>query len=60
MTAWAPESVPFMADESVLAIPEISVIKYDLPCYLQYAESVNAVKIRLNKESEPEPSSNSS
>ena len=41
LAAGSPEDAPFMADEAVLAVPGISApIKYDLPCYLQFAEFV--------------------
>lgn len=41
-----------MADECVLGTPGISVIKYDLKCYLQYAELLKDMKEKLNEEGE--------
>jgi len=49
LAAGDPESAPFMADESVLAVPEITVIKYDLKCYLTYAEAVKKATKELKK-----------
>ena len=40
LAALSPEDVPFMADESVIAIPGIQVIRYDMNCYLQFAQGV--------------------
>ena len=40
LAAGSPEHVPFMADESVTAVTKITVIKYDLSCYMQFADAI--------------------
>ena len=44
-----PEQVPFMADESVLAIEEFSKLDYSLKQYLIYAKIIQEKVKQLNK-----------
>jgi hypothetical protein len=46
----APEKVPFMADECIMAINNVVTIDYTLKEYMQYVDQVNGVCARLNKE----------
>lgn len=50
LAAGAPEHAPFMADESMLAIPGLSPLQYTPPFYNRYAEQIKACVDRLNKE----------
>ena len=50
LAAGAPEHAPFMADESMLAIPGLSPLQYTPAHYNRYAEQVKACVKRLNKE----------
>lgn len=40
LAAYDAENAPFMADESVLGVPDVGVIKYDLTCYTKFAQAV--------------------
>ena len=48
LCAAAPESVPFMADESVLAVPGLGRLEYTLKYYLTYAKKVQTKAKQLN------------
>ena len=43
------ENAPFMADESVLGVPGIGVVKYDLLCYTRFAEAVQEKTAQLKE-----------
>lgn len=49
LAAACPESAPFMADECLMAIPDIEGIDYTTKEYLKFASHINAVSERLNK-----------
>jgi len=49
LAAGSPDQAPFMADESVTSIPSITVLKYDLNCYLHYAEQVKEAASALQE-----------
>lgn len=49
MAAACPESAPFMADECLMAIPDIEGIDYTTKEYLKFASHINTVAERLNK-----------
>lgn len=48
LCAAAPEGVPFMADESVLAVPGLGKLEYTLKQYLAYAQKIQAKTKQLN------------
>lgn len=48
LSAACPQNVPFMADECLLAIPEIGAIDYTTNQYLQYVQHIQATVNRLN------------
>ncbi|KAG5880752.1 hypothetical protein JTB14_030577 [Gonioctena quinquepunctata] len=50
LAAACPESAPFMADECLMAIPDIEGIDYTTKEYLKFANHINTVSDRLNKE----------
>ena len=52
LAAGCPDAVPFMADESVVAVPEITVLKYDLNCYMQFADGITSKLKWLQKTGE--------
>lgn len=49
LAAACPESAPFMADECLMAIPDIEGIDYTTKEYLKFANHINSVAERLNK-----------
>lgn len=49
MAAANPDSAPFMADECLLAIPDIEGIDYTTKEYLKFASHIKSVADRLNK-----------
>ncbi|XP_063904144.1 uncharacterized protein LOC135123437 [Zophobas morio] len=49
LAAACPESAPFMADECLLAIPDIEGIDYTTKEYLKFVSHIQAVAERLNK-----------
>lgn len=49
LCAAAPDQAPFMADESVLAVPELGKLEYNLKHYLAYAKKVQTKARQLNK-----------
>jgi len=49
LAAGAGDMVAFMADESVLAFSQISVLKYDVRTYLQFNEAIIEVTNQLQK-----------
>uniref|UniRef100_A0A8D9ATB4 Uncharacterized protein n=1 Tax=Cacopsylla melanoneura TaxID=428564 RepID=A0A8D9ATB4_9HEMI len=51
LAAATPEVAPFMADECLMAIPEIEGIDYTTKEYLKFVNFINATVERLNKES---------
>lgn len=50
LAAAAPHSAPFMADECLMAIPEIEGIDYTTKEYLNFVQHIQATVDRLNKE----------
>ena len=50
LAAAAPEIAPFMADECLMAIPEIEGIDYTAKEYLKYVQYIRTVVDRLNAE----------
>nr|CAH7730261.1 unnamed protein product [Callosobruchus chinensis] len=52
LAAACPESAPFMADECLMAIPDIEGIDYTTKEYLKFAQHIAAVADRLNTEAE--------
>lgn len=50
LAAAAPEMAPFMADECLMAIPEIEGIDYTTKEYLNFVAHINATAERLNSE----------
>ncbi|XP_071443480.1 uncharacterized protein Amun isoform X1 [Hetaerina americana] len=50
LSAAAPETAPFMADECLMAIPEIEGIDYTTKEYLNFVQLIQNVAERLNKE----------
>ncbi|XP_008468919.1 uncharacterized protein LOC103506312 [Diaphorina citri] len=51
LAAATPEVAPFMADECLMAIPEIEGIDYTTKEYLKFVNFINNTVERLNKES---------
>lgn len=49
LAAACPESAPFMADECLMAIPEIEGIDYTAKEYLKYVNHIQQAVDRLNK-----------
>lgn len=52
LAAADPDSAPFMADECLMAIPDIEGIDYTTKEYLKFATHISSVADRLNKESQ--------
>lgn len=52
MAAAAPEIAPFMADECLMAIPDIEGIDYTAKEYLKYVQHIRTVVDRLNAENQ--------
>lgn len=50
LTAASPETAPFMADECLMAIPEIEGIDYTTKEYLNFVQHIQATVNRLNSE----------
>lgn len=50
VAAACPEAAPFMADECLMAIPEIEGIDYTTKEYLNFVQHIQATVNRLNKE----------
>lgn len=50
LAAAAPESAPFMADECLMAIPEIEGIDYTTREYMNFVQHIQATTDRLNEE----------
>lgn len=50
LAAACPEGAPFMADECLMAIPEIEGIDYTTKEYLNFAQHIQATVNRLNRE----------
>ncbi|XP_006816334.1 uncharacterized protein LOC100371869 [Saccoglossus kowalevskii] len=50
LAAGAPDQAAFMADESMLAFPELTPLEYTLKQYMRYIEVVNKIVKRLHKE----------
>lgn len=53
LAAAAPENAPFMADECLMAIPEIEGIDYTTKEYLNFVSHIQTTVKRLNSEKEP-------
>lgn len=54
LAAASPETAPFMADECLMAIPDIEGIDYTTKEYLKFANHIKAAVERLNKVVEEE------
>ena len=52
LSAGAPDLVPFMADEAMMAIPDLGEINYNLPFYMKFMEKINKVVQQLKKKGE--------
>ena len=52
LAAASPENAPFMADECLMAIPEIEGIDYTTKEYLNFVQHIQNTVERLNKQSE--------
>ena len=52
LAAASPENAPFMADECLMAIPEIEGIDYTTKEYLNFVQHIQTTVERLNKQSE--------
>ncbi|CAH1284204.1 unnamed protein product [Diabrotica balteata] len=52
LAAACPDSAPFMADECLMAIPDIEGIDYTTKEYLKFANHIKSVAERLNKAAE--------
>ncbi|XP_055607093.1 putative uncharacterized protein DDB_G0291812 [Uranotaenia lowii] len=50
LAAAAPETAPFMADECLMAIPEIEGIDYTTREYMNFVQHIRATTNRLNEE----------
>lgn len=50
LAAAAPEKAPFMADECLMAIPEIEGIDYTTKEYLNFVQHIQQTVERLNSE----------
>ncbi|XP_063223548.1 uncharacterized protein LOC134531679 isoform X2 [Bacillus rossius redtenbacheri] len=50
LAAAAPEQAPFMADECLMAIPEIEGIDYTTKEYLNFVQHIQTTVARLNRE----------
>uniref|UniRef100_A0A182NRV8 Uncharacterized protein n=1 Tax=Anopheles dirus TaxID=7168 RepID=A0A182NRV8_9DIPT len=53
LAAAAPETAPFMADECLMAIPEIEGIDYTTREYLNFVQHIQVTTDRLNRECHP-------
>lgn len=51
LAAASPENAPFMADECLMAIPEIEGIDYTTKEYLNFVQHIQHTVERLNKQS---------
>lgn len=51
LAAASPENAPFMADECLMAIPEIEGIDYTTKEYLKFVQHIQNTVQRLNKQS---------
>ncbi|XP_074135881.1 uncharacterized protein LOC141549818 isoform X2 [Sminthopsis crassicaudata] len=49
LTAGAPETTAFMADEAVAAVPGLPVLQYTLKHYILYLDKIRACAKRLNQ-----------
>lgn len=52
LAAACPDSAPFMADECLMAIPDIEGIDYTTKEYLKFAQHISSVADRLNSDAE--------
>lgn len=48
LCAAAPHVAPFMADEAVLAVPDLGKLDYSLKQYLKYAQKIREKAAELN------------
>lgn len=53
LAAAAPETAPFMADECLMAIPEIEGIDYTTREYMNFVQHIQTTTDRLNRECHP-------
>uniref|UniRef100_A0A182PSL0 Uncharacterized protein n=1 Tax=Anopheles epiroticus TaxID=199890 RepID=A0A182PSL0_9DIPT len=60
LAAAAPEYAPFMADECLMAIPEIEGIDYTTREYMNFVQHIQTTTDRLNRECHPASSDTSS
>lgn len=57
LAAAAPDTAPFMADECLMAIPEIEGIDYTTKEYLNFVQHIQSTVSRLNTEKDNNNSS---
>ena len=50
LSAGAPQMAPFMADECLLAMPDVDSLDYTMKEYMRFVEYVKACVDRLNGE----------
>lgn len=50
LAAGAPDMAPFMADECLLALPEVDGLDYTMKEYMKYVEQIKSTVDRLNAE----------
>jgi len=50
LAAGAPQLAPFMADECLLAMPDVDTIEYTMKEYMSFVEHINACVARLNQQ----------
>lgn len=51
LAAASPDNAPFMADECLMAIPELEGIDYTAKEYINFVQHINKTTERLNKQS---------
>lgn len=49
LCAACPDSVPFMADESMAGVTDLGMIKYDMSYFEKYAQKINDRVEELNQ-----------
>ena len=52
MAAGAPQMAPFMADECLLAMPDVDSVEYTMKEYMSFVEHIKACVERLNQQGE--------
>ena len=52
LAAGAPHMAPFMADECLLAMPDVDSVEYTMKEYMSFVEHIKACVERLNQQGE--------